>query len=222
MTTDDRLRRAGAAVRRAAEKMNASDEVGTIEQFDRFRRRKDRNRAIGAIALVATLVAVSFAVVSANRENARETPANNRHTPVSRVLGTVTITKTGSSLDGEMSVDAGPFTVTIRNKTADLKGIFVFAVGDDQRFQRMLAYVERVSAGKADYTHARMNAFIEMGGQIITDVNGGDTIRVSGNLNPGTYAIWCGSTPPGTYGAFWAGIAMRTRPADFIGPIEAR
>jgi hypothetical protein len=222
MTTDDRLRRAGAAVRRAAEKTNASDEEGTIERFDRFRRRKDRNRAIGAIALVAALVAVSFAVLSANRENARETPANNHHTPVSRNLGTVTITKTGSSLDGEMSVDAGPFTVSIRNETERLKGIFVFAVDNDHRFQQMLTYVERVSAGKAEYTHARMNAFIEMGGRIITDVNGGDTIRVSGNLNPGTYAIWCGSTPPGTYGEFWAGIATRTRPADFIGPIEAR
>ena len=68
MTLDTRARRAAQGIHRAVQVMEMSTPVeaqGRVERFDRFRDRKQRNRRIGAIVLVAALVLTAIIFVGA-------------------------------------------------------------------------------------------------------------------------------------------------------------
>jgi Tol biopolymer transport system component len=68
MTLDTRARRAAQGIRSAVEVMEMSTstkELRTVERFDRYRDRKQRNRRIGAL-LVAAMLAVATIVVATN------------------------------------------------------------------------------------------------------------------------------------------------------------
>jgi hypothetical protein len=221
MTLDTRLRRAAQGIHGAVEMKETlmrTNERDEIDRFDRFRKRSDRNRAMGAIVLVGALVALAFAATWMVRETGRVAPADHEGTTAPTNMGTVTIMKDGSALDGATHAGAGPFTLTVRNENAGARQIVVFDVGNAQRFERFLGYVARVSAGKARFQYDRMDAF-HVRGQIITDVDGRDAQTVSGTLAPGTYAIWCGSVSIAT-GPYWP--MANSQPTDFIGPIEVR
>ncbi len=70
MTFESRARVAVLDIHRAVEVMEMSTHTdqkpGTVERFDRFRDRKQRNRRIGAIIVAAALIAAAAVVVSAN------------------------------------------------------------------------------------------------------------------------------------------------------------
>jgi Tol biopolymer transport system component len=68
MTLDTRARRAAQGIRSAVEVMEMSTSTTqprTVERFDRFRDRKQRNRRIGAL-LVAAMLAIATIVVATN------------------------------------------------------------------------------------------------------------------------------------------------------------
>jgi hypothetical protein len=222
MSLDTRVRRAAQGIHRAVEMKETSMrriERDQIDRFDRFRRRRDRNRAIGAIVLVGAIAALAFAAAwKMDPDVTPVRPADQQVTPVPKNVGTVTITKAGSTLDGASHVGAGAFTLTVRNENAGPRQIVAFNVGNDQRFARFVGYVARVSAGDAQFQADRMDSF-HVGGQIITDVDGRDAVTVSGTLAPGTYVIWCGSVSMAT-DPYWP--MANSRPTDFIGPIEVR
>ena len=69
MTFDSRARAAVLDIHRAVEVMEmttSTKEPRTVERFDRFRDRKQRNRRIGAILFAGALVVIGIVVVSAN------------------------------------------------------------------------------------------------------------------------------------------------------------
>ncbi len=75
MTLDTRARRAAQGIRRAVEVMEMSTSTkdpGTVERFDRFRDRKQRNRRIGAF-LVAAMLVIATIVVATNALDRRNT-----------------------------------------------------------------------------------------------------------------------------------------------------
>jgi Tol biopolymer transport system component len=75
MTLDTRARQAAQGIRSAVEVMEMSrstTEPRKIERFDRFRDRKQRNRRIGALVVVAMLV-IATIVVAANALRHRDT-----------------------------------------------------------------------------------------------------------------------------------------------------
>jgi Tol biopolymer transport system component len=70
MTFESRARAAVRDIHRAMEVMEMSTftdkKPGTVERFDRFRDRKQRNRRIGALVVVGALVVAAIVVVSTN------------------------------------------------------------------------------------------------------------------------------------------------------------
>src|SRR5687767_12634515 len=71
MTFESRARGAVLDIHRAVEVMEMSKvtdqkQPGTVERFDRFRDRKQRNRRVGAILVAGALVVAAIVVVSTN------------------------------------------------------------------------------------------------------------------------------------------------------------
>jgi len=71
MTFESRAREAVLDIHRAVEVMEMSTHTdqrkpGTVERFDRFRDRKQRNRRVGALVVVAAIVVAAIVAVSAN------------------------------------------------------------------------------------------------------------------------------------------------------------
>lgn len=223
MRLDTRLREAAQGIHRAVETKERSmrtDERQGIERFDRFRRRNDRNRAIGAIVLVGALVGLAATAAWMLRDTSPVTP-DQQGTPVATNLGTVTITKAGCTLDGTMDAAAGPFTVAVANETAGPRDVLVFDVANERRFEKLLGYVEHLNATGVGFRASRLDALIVMGGQTLTTVDPGDSLVLSGNMGRGAYVISCSNRPvPMSVGAYW--IVGAARPSDLIGPIAVR
>jgi hypothetical protein len=223
MRLETRLREAAQGIHRAVqtkERSMRTDERRGIERFDRFRRRNDRNRAIGTIVFVGVLVALAATAAWILRDTSAVTP-DQRGTPVSTNLGTVTITKAGCTLDGTTDAAAGPFTLTVANETAGPRDILVFDVATDRRFEKLLGYVEHPNATGVGFRTSRLDALIVMGGQTLTTVDRSDSLVLSGDMRRGAYVIACSNRPaPMSVGAEW--IVGAARPSDLIGPIVVR
>src|SRR5574342_219592 len=205
MTLETRARRAAQGIRRAVE-ARASMQTGGIERFDRFRARKDRNRALGTIALVAVFVAIAFSVVWGVHDTSRVRPTDRYVTPPSPTsMGTVTITGAGCTLDGSMNPRTGPFTLAVVNESGGPRDVYVFTIASDQRFDRMRQQAKRLAGGhRQGPPQYRWVEFMDE--WITTTVHKHDSLNLSGILDQGTYGITC----PGSDGY---------RPGDFIGPI---
>jgi hypothetical protein len=215
MTVEDRVRGAARDIHRAVEIAEASTktgEHGALERFERFRVREDRNRAIGTIALVlAVFVVIAFGAASVGNDSGHGKPADTGTLSVPSWTGTVTITNGGCTLDGEMTTGAGRYGLGVINNRTVPMTVQIFAIADDARFARMVAFVGRTTPLKGTHDWGRMWGFPEYAGTSETDVAAHDSIVVSGALDSGTYGIICFGPP-----------SERYRPGDLIGPIDVR
>jgi hypothetical protein len=220
VSLETRLRRAAEGIHRAVESKDISMQMGerAIERFDRFRSRKVRHRAIGAIVLVASIVALVLVAAWTAYESAPITPGSQVSMHVPTNIGTVTITNGGCTLDGTKNLAAGPFTVTVKNEAPGPRYVLIFNVGNDRRFELLIRYVASLSAGKTEYRHDRLDALILSAGQIAALIDAHDVGTISGPLDRGAYVISCLRGWTSTAGTY-RGIAI-ARPTDLVGPIE--
>jgi hypothetical protein len=215
VTLETRLHRAAEGIRNAVEAKEDSmrtSERSRIEHFDRFRTRKDRRRAVGAIVLVViAMIAIGLGAMSALRDARRGRPAETGTSSATAAVGTVSISDAGCAFAGDMTPGAGPLSLEITNDTSDAITVQVFKIANDARFARMVAFVRRTSPRKGTHDWARMWDFPEAANTTESNVPAHDSTVVSAYLDGGTYGIICFTDQP----------AERYRPSDLIGPIDA-
>ena len=131
MDLDTRARRAAQGVHRAVEVREMSlklEEPKTVERFDRYQDRKQRNRRIGAIVVaVACVIAVAGVAIATGVFDQEAVPASppddgtNGALPVATAtdIGTLKLTEQGCSVADAPSsaVAEGDLTITIVNDT---------------------------------------------------------------------------------------------------------
>jgi hypothetical protein len=226
MTIESRARSAGQGVRRAVETMETSmktDERSKVERFDRFRVRKDRNRAIGAVVVALVITAAVLVTVSIGRGSRQPVGQPSLETNI----GTMTITKDGCTLAGATDIAAGRFTLTVINKTNSAKGVRAFKTASDAQFAQLLAYVAGVK-GPTDasrhFLNGNIQPFMKFGWGTDLGLDAHDSSTISGWFDPGTYGFRCHGDVEGIGGipdpAYAPGVGWRL--SDFVGPIDAR
>ena len=203
MDLDTRLHRAVQGIHRAVEVREMSlklEESRKVERFDRYQKRKQRNRRIGAI-VVATACVIALAGIavwngidSGNESRPAAPPdgASNGAAPVGVVaeIGTFTITDSSCTWDAPAAtMPAGQVSLTVVNRTS------ASVLFDVTKFvPEVITYDEFVASAN----QARRTA--ERGEPVPPSAPAGVAMGfVSGAVGPDRTRTFTGSVVPGSY-----------------------
>jgi hypothetical protein len=210
MDLDTRARRAAQGIHRAVEVREMSlklEEPRTVERFDRYQDRKQRNRRIGAIvaaaAVVITLAAIAVASGVLDRtERVPIAPPDDGVGPVGTVtdIGTLTLTEHGCSVAGLPSDPvSGDVALTVVNETDERLGFDISKfVPDVITYEQLVAEIDASrTSGEAGEAVPNQAPEGVAGGLFAENIGVNRTRTFTANLIAGDYAYVCFKTFPG-------------------------
>ncbi len=199
MRLDTRARGAAQGIRRAVEVMEMSTSTkqrGSIERFDGFRDRKQRNRRIGAIVVAAALMVTGIVIASTRVLDRGQVivPADPDLSPppmtsvATPELGTLTLSEAGCAVDATIERHLGALTAVNEDDRVLAFEVTRF-VSTDLTYAQLEAHVDRerrlAEAG-------RPNLGPPPGAKVLVqrEVRPGGSVTLD-EIAPGRYAIVC-------------------------------